>query len=445
MKRIAVVLFGGLLTVVGGCSEPTSTPDSTTPSTESATGTETKPSETPADEKTATEGTAPAEESTEKPAEATPSETPAPAEGTTPAAEPKPEETTLVDPILKGLEFPGLDKAFAARRDAYNANPTDPSAATEYIGIVAQVGMIHSQNGSKELSLEACTRAGEMLEKALAANVEVEQSLKPFVYYNHACVKSLNGKADEALVLLEKAVESGFNDMQQLQSDTDLTAVRDLPGYAEKVSGWEAKAREVMLASAKSDLAAGESFAFGFELTDTAGAPIKLADYQGKVCIVDIWGTWCPPCRAEIPSFVKLQEKYGEKGFQIIGLNQESGESDEEKIEKIKTFMTENGMNYPCALISEDVMGQVPDFQGFPTTLFIDRSGKVRMKAVGLHEYAYLEAIVEALLAEEASAAPAAADAAPAAAPAEAAPAEAAPAEAAPATETPADAPKPVE
>lgn len=453
MKRIAVVLFGGLLTVVGGCSEPAPTPDSTTtPSTESATGTETKPAETPAEGTAPADHAPPAEGSTEKPAETTPSETPASAEGATPAAETKPEETTLVDPILKGLEFPGLDKAFAARRDAYNANPTDAAAATEYIGIIAQVGMIHSQNGSKELSLEACTRAGEMLEKALAANVEIEQSLKPFVYYNHACVKSANGKADEALGLLEKAIDTGFNDIQELKTNKDLAAVRELSGFAEKVEGWEAKAREVMLASAKTDLAAGESFAFGFELTDTTGAPIKLTDYQGKVCIVDIWGTWCPPCRAEIPSFVKLQETYGEKGFQIIGLNQESGDTDEEKIEKIKTFMTENGMNYPCALITEDVMGQVPDFQGFPTTLFIDRSGKVRMKAVGLHEYEYLESIVQALLAEEASAsAPPATDAAPAAAPAEAAPADAAPAaaapagDAAPAAEAPADAPKPVE
>jgi len=90
-------------------------------------------------------------------------------------------------------------------------------------------------------------------------------------------------------------------------------------------------------------------------------------------------------------------------------------------------------------------MGQIPEFQGFPTTLFIDKTGKVRLKAVGLHEYSYLESVVSVLLAEET---PAAAPAEPAPAPAAEAPAEpaAAPAEApaapapAPADATPAPA-----
>ena len=89
----------------------------------------------------------------------------------------------------------------------------------------------------------------------------------------------------------------------------------------------------------------------------------------------------------------------------MIGLNEEGDATDEEKIELITEFMAEHDMNYPCALISPEVKEQIPDFQGYPTTLFIDRAGKVRLKIVGLHDYAYLEAIVKALLAEEAPAA----------------------------------------
>ncbi len=348
-----------------------------------------------------------AEAGTTTPAEATPEETKpeetkpeeTKPESTTPdATKPegeKPAETTLLDPILKGLDLPGLDSAFTTRRDAYAANPTDAEAVQSFMGLVAQVGMIQAQNGQKEIAQQAITKAAEMLDKALAANVSVDPGLQQFVFYNHACIKSLAGKPEEALGLLEKAVENGFSEMNQLNNDEDLAAVRALPSFSEKVTAWESKIKEIALAQAQKDLAEGESFPFTFELTDTNGAPIKLADFQGKVCIVDIWGTWCPPCRAEIPSFVALQEKFGAQGFQIIGLNQESGADDAAKNALINNFITENKMNYPCALITDDVMGQVPDFQGFPTTLFIDRTGKVRLKAVGLHDYGYLEAIVE--------------------------------------------------
>lgn len=437
MKRIAVVLFGGLLTMVSGCtdsapapSDSGSTPDSTT-------------SAAPAAE-TATENAAPAETPKEAAAEAKPEEA-KPEEAKPEEAKPegdKPAETTLIDPILKGLDLPGLDKAFTSRRDAYEKDPTNADAVQSFMGIVAQVGMIQAENGQKELAQQAYAKAAEMLDKALAANVTVDPGLQQFVFYNHACIKSLAGKPDEGLAMLEKAIEIGFSDMQQLNNDADLTAVRALPAFSEKLTAWEAKIKEIALAQAQKDLAEGETFPFTFELTDTNGAPIKLSDFQGKVCIVDIWGTWCPPCRAEIPSFVALQEKFGAQGFQIVGLNQESGDDDAAKNTLINSFIAENKMNYPCALINDDVMSQVPDFQGFPTTLFIDRSGKVRMKAVGLHEYSYLESIVEALLKEEASAAPSG-EAAPAAG--EAAPAAGEPAPAAGEAAPAGDAPKPVE
>jgi len=217
----------------------------------------------------------------------------------------------------------------------------------------------------------------------------------------------VNGHTEEALQLIEKAIQNGFSDLNQVREDEDLAAVRDLPGFNEKFTEWEAAAKLRHIEHARAELATAESFPFNFELTDVKGAPIKLADFQGKVCIVDIWGTWCPPCRAEIPSFIKLQETYGSQGFQMVGLNQERAPTPEAEAEKVVNYMENNGMNYPCALITEEVMDQVPDFGGFPTTLFIDRSGKVRLKAVGLHDYAFLEAVVTELLAEDAANAPA--------------------------------------
>jgi thiol-disulfide isomerase/thioredoxin len=137
-----------------------------------------------------------------------------------------------------------------------------------------------------------------------------------------------------------------------------------------------------------------------FDLVSVDGKPIKLADYHGKVCIADIWGTWCPPCREEIPAFVALQNKLGADGFQMLGFNHEGGEP-EEDAETVRTFMAANEMNYPCSLINDEFLAQVPDFGGFPTTIFIDRHGKVRLKAVGFHNYYFLESVVDVLLAEE--------------------------------------------
>lgn len=116
--------------------------------------------------------------------------------------------------------------------------------------------------------------------------------------------------------------------------------------------------------------------------------------------IVDFWGTWCPPCRKEIPHFVELKSKYGKDGLEIVGLNYE-GDAATAK-ETIKKFAAENKMNYRCAVGDEATQKKVPNLQGYPTTLFIDRTGKVRLKVVGYHPMAELEAIVSLLLAEPA-------------------------------------------
>ena len=114
--------------------------------------------------------------------------------------------------------------------------------------------------------------------------------------------------------------------------------------------------------------------------------------------IVDIWGTWCPPCREEIPHFIKLKDAYADD-LAIVGINYEDGEGDE-VVERIRQFATERGMNYPCVIGDQATQDQVPNLQGFPTTLFLDREGKVRLKVVGYHPYEKLEAYINVLLSE---------------------------------------------
>ncbi|MFY9253850.1 MAG: TlpA disulfide reductase family protein [Fuerstiella sp.] len=334
---------------------------------------------------------------------------------TAPAAAPA---ATNLDPVLVGLteEFEDLPGEFAEIKKAYEAKPTDPEAVAVYVNTIENLGMMQGQRGNKDVADAAFIRASQVLTKALDANVAIDADPLPaVVFYNHACVLGKTNKAAEGLAILDKAVKAGFSNVDQLKADEELESVRALPEYSAKLTEWEARFaelkkqhEEMLVKHAQEELAKGESFPFDFDLVDVDGKPLKLADLKGQVCIVDVWGTWCPPCRQEIPIFVKLQEKYRKYGFKMIGLNQERGPSAEANAATVTEFMANNSMNYPCAMISDEVMAQIPEFQGFPTTLFIDHHGKVRMKAVGFHEEAFMAAVIEALLTEKSAEAKAA-------------------------------------
>ena len=143
-----------------------------------------------------------------------------------------------------------------------------------------------------------------------------------------------------------------------------------------------------------------EPFEFDFDLKDVNGQRLSKADFAGKVLIVDIWGTWCPPCRMEVPLFQALQLEYGEQGLQVVGLNDERTDDRADAARLVRSFCRSQGVDYPCAVITPQIKEQVPEFGGFPTTLFIDHTGKVRLKIVGACGMPVLKTIVETLLKE---------------------------------------------
>jgi thiol-disulfide isomerase/thioredoxin len=194
------------------------------------------------------------------------------------------------------------------------------------------------------------------------------------VYYSDARALAREKQLPNSLASLRKAAKFGATNFDEMEAEKDLAAVRELPEFAP----FAAEAKERIKVAAETEVAQlfeeNEPFEFTFALEDIAGNKLSKAELAGKVLIVDIWGTWCPPCRMEIPHFVALDKEYREKGLQIVGLNQERGEDDAENIKMVKEFCEENDVPYPCALITEEVMKQVPDFEGFPTTLFLDRA-----------------------------------------------------------------------
>jgi thiol-disulfide isomerase/thioredoxin len=111
------------------------------------------------------------------------------------------------------------------------------------------------------------------------------------------------------------------------------------------------------------------------------GTKGKLADRKGKVVLVNLWGIWCGPCRAEMPHLVVLQEKYRDQGFQVIGLNIGDSDAQPENLDNIKAFGEKNKLNYELARAPRDMTAQIYRFANFdavPLSLLIDRDGHVR-------------------------------------------------------------------
>ena len=318
-----------------------------------------------------------------------------------------------VDPLLVGLEFDDPEE-FPKARSVYESNPSDVAAVEDYAGILLGVAYAHAQGGNAEQSNQALSLGGEVIMTALQSGVAIntlnteEQNAVPAeLLYGYACVLSRDEQAAKSLGVLDKAISVGFANQQALDNDPDLVAVRALPEYATAKANWtthfEALKQqhiEALVAQAKEDLKNQESFGFDFQLTNVDGTPLKLDDFKGQVRIVDIWGTWCPPCREEVPIFMKLQDKYSKWGLQVIGLNDERGPSPEANVKTVQNFMQNASVNYPCAIVTPEVVQQVPDFGGFPTTLIIDHTGKVRLKAFGFHELEYFDTAVRELLTE---------------------------------------------
>ncbi len=116
-----------------------------------------------------------------------------------------------------------------------------------------------------------------------------------------------------------------------------------------------------------------------FELLD--GTKFKLVDHKGKVLLVNIWGTWCGPCRAEMPHLVEMQDKFKDQGFEVIGLNIGDGIGGEESNELIEPFVEKMKLNYTIARSRDESTAKffkVTQLQGVPQTLLIDREGNLR-------------------------------------------------------------------
>ncbi len=119
-----------------------------------------------------------------------------------------------------------------------------------------------------------------------------------------------------------------------------------------------------------------------FTLTDLSGKSISLADYKGKVLFLNFWATWCPPCRAEIPDFIEVYGQNKSKGFEIVGISLDTSGKD-----AVAAFVEKYKINYPIVLESrkatEKIIADYEPGEYVPTTIVIDKQGRIRDKYVG--------------------------------------------------------------
>jgi len=123
------------------------------------------------------------------------------------------------------------------------------------------------------------------------------------------------------------------------------------------------------------------------------GKPFDLRSERGKVVLLNVWATWCGPCRFEIPELQAMHDRYGKRGFEVIGVSVDEGEPAE-----VKTFVVEQKVTYPVALDPEQKIANVLQTVVLPTTVLIDRKGKIVWRQIGAltpHD-PKLEAAIEA-------------------------------------------------
>ncbi len=119
------------------------------------------------------------------------------------------------------------------------------------------------------------------------------------------------------------------------------------------------------------------------ELKAVSGAPIKLADYSGKVVVVNLWATWCGPCRLEIPELVKLYREFRPKGLEVVGLSTENPEA---SAEGVRQFVSDFSMNYRVGWATSEVAGTLMNNRNaIPQSFVISRDGRVLTRFVGFN------------------------------------------------------------
>jgi cytochrome c biogenesis protein CcmG/thiol:disulfide interchange protein DsbE len=108
------------------------------------------------------------------------------------------------------------------------------------------------------------------------------------------------------------------------------------------------------------------------------GTRFELASRRDRIVLLNVWATWCGPCRYEIPELQRIHDAYGKRGFEVVGVSVDEGEA-----ESVRQFVAENKMTYPVVLDPQGKLANVLETSVLPTSVLIGRDGRILWKKVG--------------------------------------------------------------
>ena len=131
-----------------------------------------------------------------------------------------------------------------------------------------------------------------------------------------------------------------------------------------------------------------------FSVKGLGGHEISSSQLRGKVVLIDFWATWCQPCKKEMPGYQALLNKYGPRGFAVVGFKFSTMMDTEDPV----SFVRRLGIRYPLAVASDEIKGKFGGIEGLPTTMLYDRDGILRQKIIGFEYPHVIESQLKPLL-----------------------------------------------
>ncbi len=205
-----------------------------------------------------------------------------------------------------------------------------------------------------------------------------------------------------AYTSLQLAVDAGFGDFETILKDPFLSRLNDRSGLEELVEDdLKYRYRRSIAKWSRTVVSQFQSFPINFDVADAqSSSRISNRDYVGKVLVLDMWATWCPPCRKGIPHYIELQKKYEDQDVAVLGVSMDNPNDPTSALDDVRKFMEEYKFNYACGMGDQSLNAILPGKSVLPTTIFVDQSGNVRYIARGYHDYAKVEAITKILVSE---------------------------------------------
>jgi peroxiredoxin len=115
-----------------------------------------------------------------------------------------------------------------------------------------------------------------------------------------------------------------------------------------------------------------------FSVVDLEGKPFRLSALRGRVVLVNVWATWCAPCREEMPSMQRLYEQLAGPDFELLAVSEDDG-----GLEVVRKFVDDLGVTFPILYDPERQVGSRYGVWGYPETFVIDRTGRIVERVIG--------------------------------------------------------------